>query len=152
MTPVPPDAATAGGAPLTRHRTFRVIATKTETFCVDLPARDECMAIQRAKKLWDGGMQGRFNRIMEAGPVVFEIDVHATGHLADVANEDRATWARKALQTFARETGSGMGQDALRDLLCDLAHYADSIGLDARCEMERAASIFADEAAAEVRS
>lgn len=152
MTPDTPDAAIAGGAPSTRHRTFRVIATTTESFCVDLAARDERMAIQRAEKLWDGGMQGRFNRIMEPSPVVFEIDVHATGHLADIATEDRATWARKALQTFARETGSGMGQDALHDLLCDLAHYADSIGLDARCEMERAASIFANEAATEERS
>jgi hypothetical protein len=102
---------------MTRHRTFRVLATKSETFSIDLAARHE-----------------------------------AAAELSDNANADRARWAKKALQTFVRETGSSMGEEALHDLLCDLGHYAHSIGPDFRDEMERAADVTASEIAEEVQS
>lgn len=45
-------------------------------------------------------------------------------------NRKRALWAHNALTTFHIETGSDLPEDALKDLICDLGHYADRHGLD----------------------
>jgi hypothetical protein len=39
-------------------------------------------------------------------------------------NDDRASWALEALQTFQAATGAGDG-DAMSDLIADLGHLAD---------------------------
>lgn len=137
---------------MTRHRTFRVIVTKSEIYCIDLAARDEAIALTRAEKLWDGGMRSRFDRVDRQELSTFALDENAALHLRDIANEDRARWAKKALQAFSQETGSNLGRDALHDLLSDLGHYARSIGLDFRDEMDRAAATCALEVDDEVQS
>lgn len=130
---------------MTRHRTFRVLATKSETYFVDLAARDEATALARAEKLWDGGMRTRFHRVMECAPVTFDIDPHSTAQLGDIANEDRARWALTALCAFAEKAGSAADGEALRDLLIDLGHYADQHGIDFIEEVDRASDIWAQE-------
>jgi hypothetical protein len=45
-------------------------------------------------------------------------------------NKKRARWALAALETFHGETRADLPEDALKDLICDLGHYADSQGLD----------------------
>lgn len=137
---------------MTRHQTFRVIVTKSEIYSIDLAARDEAIALTRAERLWDGGMRSRFERIDRQELTTFAIDDHATSPLRDIANEDRARWAKKALRAFSHETGSDMGRDACHDLLCDLGHYARSIGLDFRDEMDRAAAVCATEVEEEGQS
>jgi hypothetical protein len=37
---------------MTRHRTFRVVVTRSEIYCIDLAARDEAIALTRAETLW----------------------------------------------------------------------------------------------------
>lgn len=64
-------------------------------------------------------------------------------------NRDRARWAEHALNTFSRETGSEMGQEALHDLLCDLGHYADQQGFDFEDQIRCAAETWAEEKAEE---
>ena len=125
-------------------QTYRVLVRQPELYTIDIAARSEVMAIARAEKLWHGGMKRRFDKIQDDDPK-FEIDDVSTGHLADVANEDRAAWALKALRAFADVTGSDLGREALHDLLCDLGHYADQKGLDFREEVDRAAATWADE-------
>lgn len=52
--------------------------------------------------------------------------------MPDVTNLDRANYAVSAMQTFARETGMN-GENhktVLTDLLADLRHAADRLGLD----------------------
>lgn len=137
---------------MTRNRTFRVLVAKSDIYTIDLPARCEATAIIRAEKQWDGGMRGRFDRDETQECATFEIDCVATSHLRDIANEDRARWAAKALKAFSQETGSCMGRDALHDLLCDLGHYSRSAGLDFRDEVERAASVCATEVEEEAQS
>ncbi|MEQ1616370.1 MAG: hypothetical protein ABL904_26765 [Hyphomicrobiaceae bacterium] len=137
---------------MTRHQTFRVLVTKSETYSIDLAAKNEAIALTRAEKLWDGGMRSRFDRFERQELATFAIDEHATSPLRDIANEDRARWAKKALQAFAQETGSDMGREALHDLLCDLGHYARSTGLDFRDELNRAADVCGEEIAEEVHS
>jgi hypothetical protein len=137
---------------MNRHQTFRVLVAKSDIYSIDLPARCEATAITRAEKLWYGGMRSRFERLDAQECATFEIDCEATPHLRDIANEDRARWASKALQAFSQETGSCMGRDALHDLLCDLGHYARSAGLDFRDEVERAVSVCAAEVEEEARS
>lgn len=137
---------------MNRHQTYRVFVAKSDIYSIDLPARCEATAITRAEKLWYGGMHSRFERLDAQECVTFEIDCEATLHLRDIANEDRARWAHKALQAFSQETGSCMGREALHDLLCDLGHYARSVGLDFRDEFERAASVCAAEVEEEARS
>ena len=129
---------------MSTSQTYRVLVRKPELYSIDIAARSEAMAIARAEKLWHGGMQRRFDKIQDDEPE-FEIDVVSTSHLADVANEDRAAWALKALRAFADVTGSDLGREALHDLLCDLGHYADQRGLDFREEVERATATWADE-------
>jgi DICT domain-containing protein len=137
---------------MTHHRTYRVIATATERYFVDVAARDETIALIRAEKLWHGGMRASFQRLLEVPEVSFETDAESNARLADIASEDRARWAKHALLTFSRETGSSMGEEALHDLLCDLAHYARSVGLDARDALDRAADVATSEFAEEVQS
>lgn len=137
---------------MTRHQTFRVLVTKSEIYTIDLSARDETTALTRAEKHWDGGMRSRFDRFDCQESATFAIDEHATSPLSDIANEDRARWAKKALQAFAQETGSDMGREAVHDLLCDLGHYARSTGLDFRDELHRAADVCGEEIAEEVHS
>ncbi|MBX9683018.1 MAG: hypothetical protein K2X41_04440 [Hyphomicrobium sp.] len=137
---------------MTRHQTFRVIVTKSEIFEIDLAARAEVIALTRAERLWDGGMRSRFARVDRQERATFAIDEHATSPLRDIANEDRARWAKKALQAFSQETGSGTGREGFSDLLCDLGHYARSVGLDFDEEFERAAKTCALEVAEEVLS
>ncbi|MEQ1716173.1 MAG: hypothetical protein ABL907_09345 [Hyphomicrobium sp.] len=137
---------------MTHHRTYRVIATATERYFVDVAARDETIALIRAEKLWHGGMRGSFQRLLEVPEVSFEADDEANARLAEVASEDRARWAKHALLMFSRETGSSMGEEALHDLLCDLGHYARSIGLDARDALDRAADVTTSEIAEEVQA
>ena len=137
---------------MSRHQTFRVLVTNSETYSIDLAAKSEAVALARAERLWEGGMRSRFYRLGRQGVATFTIDEHATSPLSDIANEDRARWAKKALQAFAQETGSDMGREALHDLLCDLGHYARSNGLDFRDELHRAADVCGEEIAEEVHS
>ena len=137
---------------MTRHRTFRVIITKSEIYYIDLAAESEAIALTRAERLWDGGMRSRFDRLDRQELAAFGIDEDASLHLRDIVNEDHARWAKKALLAFSQETGSGMGRDACHDLLCDLGHYARSIGLDFRDEMDRAAAVCDSEVEEEAES
>lgn len=137
---------------MTRHQTFRVIVTTSETYSIDLTAKNEAIALTRAKTLWDGGMRSRLDRFDRQELTTFAIDEHATSPLSDIANEDRARWAKKALQAFAQETGSDMGREAVHDLLCDLGHYARTTGLDFRDELHRAADVCGEEISEEVHS
>lgn len=68
-------------------------------------------------------------------------------HCPDCTNLDRARCAEKAIRTFSRETGSELGRDALHDLLCDLGHYADELGLDFEAEVSRALDTWDEEKA-----
>ena len=130
---------------MTRHRTYRVIAYKTETLFVDVAARDEEGAVARAEKLWEAGQQQQFHALLEYQPVRFEVDEEATSQLAEVVNEDRARWAKRALQAFARDTGSGTGEEGVTDLICDLGHYADTVGIDFTEALDRAGRSWAEE-------
>lgn len=139
---------------MTRHRTYRVLVRKIESYSIDISAAAETHATAKAKQLWyGGGGRGHFDRVPDSEePATFEVDEDASLHLRDIANEDRARWAKKALQAFAQETGSDMGREALHDLLCDLGHYARSTGLDFRDELHRAADVCGEEIAEEVHS
>lgn len=137
---------------MTRRHTFRVLVTKSEIYSIDLAAKDEAVALTRGERLWDGGMRSRFERIDRQELATFAIDEGASMHLRDIANDDRARWAKKVLRAFSHETGSDMGRDACHDLLCDLGHYARSIGLDFRDEMDRAAAVCAAEVEEEGQS
>ena len=83
-----------------------------------------------------------------------------------ICNEDRASWARDALDTFARETffrsfreleevdresEEGDAATAFRDLLTNLMHLARENGWDFGALAERAAGAFRDEVAEENR-
>jgi len=115
---------------MSNHRTFRVHVTSTTSHVIDLPARSEEHALDRAERLWDRGEKTRFNPVLGITPAHFEIDELATVMLADIANDDRARWAGAALQEFARKTGSGTSDEGLHDLLADLGHYADQHGIN----------------------
>ncbi len=137
---------------MSRHRTYRVIVTRTESYEIDIAAGSETTAIANAETLWENGARRYFPLVDKQEGATFRIDEHASSFLRDISNEDRARWAKKALQTFSQETGSDMGREALHDLLSDLGHYARSIGLDFRDEMGRAADVCAEEIAEEVQS
>ena len=49
----------------------------------------------------------------------------------DGKNNDRAAWAKVALDAFMKETGTDL-EDALCDLLCDLMHLSDREPLNSR--------------------
>jgi hypothetical protein len=51
--------------------------------------------------------------------------------MSDVTNDQRAQWARVALDAFARQTGQSIDLpdgdiEVFGDLLCDLHHWADA--------------------------
>lgn len=133
---------------MTSRQTYRVRVRETRTHSIDLAARDESAALDRAESLWYGRQRNRFDVVMGEEPARFEIDELACHHLAEVANEDRARWAKAALKAFSRETGTDIGREALHDLLCDLGRYADALGLDFRDLLTRAAETWAEETAA----
>lgn len=137
---------------MSRHQTFRVLVADADIYSIDLPASCEAAAISRAEGIWCSGRRNRFEHVERQERATFAIDCEAVLHLRDIANEDRARWAKNALQAFSRETGSDMGPEALHDLLCDLGHYARSVGLDFRDEFERAASVCAAEVEEEAQS
>lgn len=137
---------------MSRHQTYRVLVTKSNAYQIDLAAANEAAALHQAERLWNCNKRSRFERDEELDAVSFVIDDGATLHHRDIANEDRARWAKNALQAFSDETKSSMGPEALHDLLCDLGHYARSVGLDVHDEMQRAAEVCAAEIAEEVRS
>lgn len=136
---------------MTRHRTYRVIMYKTQTLFIDVAARDVTTAITRAQKQWDSGMHNRFHELLDYQPIRFEVDEDATSQLGDVTNEDRARWAKVALQAFDRETGPGIGEEGLHDLLCDLGHYAVSVGIKFGEALDRAGRTWAEEIIDEVQ-
>jgi hypothetical protein len=136
---------------MTRHRTFRVLTYKTEALFVDVAARDEEGAVARAEKLWEAGQHQQFHALLEYQPVRFEVDEEASEHLSEVVNEDRARWAEQALKAFARDTGSGTGEEGVTDLICDLGHYAHAAGIDFADVLQRAGRTWADEIIDEVQ-
>lgn len=137
---------------MSRHQTYRVLVTKSDAYQIDLAAANETVALGQAEMLWNCNNRSRFERDEELDAVSFVIDDGATLHHRDIANEDRARWAKNALQAFSDETKSSMGQEALHDLLCDLGHYARELGLDFDAEVLRAADVCAAEIAEEVGS
>lgn len=136
---------------MSRNRTYRVIVRKTEAHFIDVPAASQTVALKRAEAIWHGPHHSCFQIFLEHEPEAFEIDELASEHLGDVVNEERAQWAETALRTFSRDTGSDMGPEALHDLLCDLGHYADTLGLCFEDEIARAAETWAEEKAEEAR-
>ena len=137
---------------MSRHRTYRVIVARSESYEIDLVAASEVKALTNAERLWENGARSNFSLVDEQDRVTFAIDEHASSCLRDISNEDRARWAEKSLREFSRDTGSSMGREALHDLLCDLGHYARNTGLDFRNELHRAADVCAEEIAEEVHS
>lgn len=63
-------------------------------------------------------------------------------------NDDRSMWAQAALQTFAVQTGSDLG-DCVSDLIADLAHFCDRHGLNLASEIKRAEFHYDEETANE---
>lgn len=137
---------------MSKAQTYRVLVRTGQIHAIDVAAKNETAALQRAEALWHSGHTARFDCIHHKVKEVFEIDEDASLHLAEVANEHRARWAENALKVFSRETGCDMGREALHDLLCDLGHYADEHGLDFEDEIQRAAETWAIEKAEGVQS
>lgn len=47
------------------------------------------------------------------------------------SNEDRANWATEAIDAFKVKCGPGLSdKEAIQDLITDLGHLADRLGLD----------------------
>lgn len=63
---------------------------------------------------------------------------------SDPSNEHRAGWAGLALKTFSMATGSDL-EDAVADLIADMAHWCDRHGLDIAREIDRARGMYGDE-------
>ena len=59
-------------------------------------------------------------------------------------NDDRANWAKKALEAFVAETKSN-DDEAICDLICDLCHLAARTKKDALDEVRRGLIMYADE-------
>ena len=132
---------------MNRNQTYRVCVVTTDAYWIDVPASSEDDAKRRAENLWTerrSGFKG-YSRFSVGDQ--FSIDDCASEHLPDCTNLDRARWAEKAIRTFSRETGSELGRDALHDLLCDLGHYADELGLDFEAEVSRALDTWDEEKA-----
>ncbi len=62
----------------------------------------------------------------------------------DDMNEERADWAQECLTFFMKKTGTDP-EDALSDLLCNLAHWCDRNDTEFERELRRAASHYGDE-------
>lgn len=136
---------------MSRFQTYRVIVTKPELFAIDVAARSDAHAIERAEALWYGKQRSKFERVVGNEQEKFEVDEEASLHLEDIANEDRCRWAEHALRCFSAVTGSGIGAEGLHDLLCDLGHYADRLKIDFPAELQRAAAVWSDEKSGEKR-
>jgi hypothetical protein len=129
---------------MSRHRTFRILVTKPQLY-IDIVARTEDEAIERAEALWFRGHEGRFEEVFSSKHLKFEPDENACLHLDDAKNDDRSEWAETALRTFADKTGSGRDEEGVAYLIADLGHYADQNGIDfARCA-RRAIECWAEE-------
>lgn len=61
-------------------------------------------------------------------------------------NKKRSKWCEDIIQRFIKKTGTDP-QDALKDLLCDLRHWATENGIDYEGQDEAAASLHAGEVA-----
>lgn len=61
-----------------------------------------------------------------------------------VTDNERAEWARNALESFRRETNCDFG-DSLGDLLCNLMHFADSNNFDFEAALTRARGHYVEE-------
>lgn len=59
-------------------------------------------------------------------------------------NEHRAGWAGLALKTFNLATGSDL-EDAVADMIADLAHWCDRHGLKLADEIDRARGMYGEE-------
>jgi hypothetical protein len=59
-------------------------------------------------------------------------------------NEDRATWAGRALDAFGVATGTEV-ENLLSDLLCDLMHWADRHEGNFAAELARATRSYVEE-------
>jgi hypothetical protein len=66
----------------------------------------------------------------------------------DARNGDRAEWARQTLEHFQELTRTDL-EDALADLLCDLAHFCDREGVSSQHEFRRAIGMYEHETEAE---
>lgn len=58
--------------------------------------------------------------------------------MADVTNADRAEWANTALSAFVNEVGENDDHTDLKDLLCNLMHWADRQEVDFEAALEGA--------------
>lgn len=67
----------------------------------------------------------------------------------DGLNDERALWARQALDVFTRATGCEE-ESAVGDLLCSLMHHCDRAGVDFFSELGRAVRHYEDETSADV--
>jgi hypothetical protein len=71
-------------------------------------------------------------------------------HDPEGMNDDRAEWARAAVEAFRAATGTDDG-DAISDLLADLMHLCDrepdTFGASFRRQLERAAMHYEEETA-----
>ncbi len=45
-------------------------------------------------------------------------------------NQKRALWAAVALKTFETESGTDTAEETISDLVADIGHYCDAMGLD----------------------
>jgi len=115
---------------MSRHRTFRIMVTKPEDHFIDVIARDEAHAIERAETLWHRGERSRFEPLFPCNQPQFEIDEQACLHQVDAQNDDRSEWAECALRAFSGKTGSGFGDEGVHDLIADLGHFAERHGID----------------------
>jgi hypothetical protein len=115
---------------LSRHRTFRIVLTRPEQLIIDVVARAETQAIERAKAAWYRGDRSRFEKLSSCGQLRFEPEEQSCLHLGDACNDDRSDWAASALRTFSARTGSGLGEEGVGDLIADLGHYADLHKID----------------------
>ncbi len=55
----------------------------------------------------------------------------------DGQNNDRAAWAKVALDAFMKETGTDL-EDSLCDLLCNLMHLSDRVPFDFDAALQHA--------------
>ncbi len=63
----------------------------------------------------------------------------------DSQNNDRAMWALSAIREFRTVTGVDP-EDSIADLVCDLAHLCDRIGICFDAEIMRASQHYSEEA------
>lgn len=61
-------------------------------------------------------------------------------------NDDRSGWAEAALREFAMQTGSDL-EDLVADLMGDLAHFCDRVGLDWQEQVQRGRLFYEEETA-----